>query len=190
MTVVLASASPRRVAMVRSLWPMAEAMPADVDETPLPAERPWETAERLARAKAEAIHQMRPEALVIAGDTVVALRAASGDIQLAKPENADDAKRMLRLLSDREHRVISALAVASSAGLRSCHAVTVVRFRHLTDAEIDAYVASGEPMDKAGAYAIQGGASCFAEWTLGSLTNVVGLPMEALQLMVAGTFRT
>lgn len=189
MTVVLASASPRRVAMVRSLWPDAEALPADVDETPLPAERPWETAERLARAKAETICQRRPEAMVIAGDTVVALRTANGDMQLAKPEDADDAKRTLRLLSDREHRVISGLAVASPGGIRSCHVTTMVRFRRLTDGEIEAYVATGEPLDKAGAYAIQGGAASFAEWTLGSLTNVIGLPMEMLQQMVAGTFR-
>lgn len=189
MTVVLASASPRRVAMVRSLWPDAEALPADVDETPLPAESPWETAERLARSKAEAIRQARPEALVIAGDTVVALHTTDGDLQLAKPEDADDAKRMLRLLSDREHRVISGLAVASPGGIRSCYATTTVRFRRLDNAEIEAYVATGEPLDKAGAYAIQGGASRFAEWTLGSLTNVIGLPMEALQQMVAGTFR-
>jgi septum formation protein len=175
--VVLASGSPRRRELLARLIPDFEVVVADVDEEALTVEDPFETAERLAQAKAFAVVLLRPEALVIGADTVVTL---DGE-QYAKPRDAADARRMLRALSGRTHVVATGVCVAEPKGTRVFHDRTFVTFRDLTDEEIAAYVATGEPMDKAGAYAIQGGAAGFVSRRDGSESNVIGLPLERLE---------
>ena len=150
---------------------------SDVDEEALTVSDPFETAERLAEAKARAVANLRPDALVIGGDTVVAL---DGE-QFAKPKHAADAKRMLRNLSGRTHVVATGISLVSPGGVQTFHDKTYVTFRDLSDEEIEAYVATGEPMDKAGAYAIQGGAAGFVTKREGSESNVIGLPLERLR---------
>ncbi|RYG22863.1 septum formation protein Maf [bacterium] len=175
--VVLASGSPRRRELLRELIPDFEVLTSDVDEDALTVEDPFETAERLAESKARAIHALRPEALVIGGDTVVALEGE----QFAKPKDVEDAKRMIRALSGRTHVVATGISLVSPEGVQTFHDKTYVTFRDLSDDEIAAYVATGEPMDKAGAYAIQGGAAGFVTKRDGSESNVIGLPLERLR---------
>ena len=177
MPVVLAIGSPRRRELLARLIPEFEVLVADVDEEALTVPDPFETAERLAEAKARAVARLRPEALVIGGDTVVAL----GETQLAKPKDEADARRMLRALSGRRHVVATGVSLVSPQGVETFHDRTWVVFRDLTDDEIAAYVATGEPMDKAGAYAIQGGAAGFVASREGSESNVIGLPLELLE---------
>lgn len=179
--VVLASASPRRCELLRSLIPEFEVIAAEVDEAPLPQEPPEETAVRLARDKALSIYDSRPSSLVIAGDTVVAVAVDKALTQLGKPAHAAEATDMLKALSGRSHVVTTGLCLRWPKGMRILAETTTVQFRELSDAEIAAYVATGEPNDKAGAYAIQGGARDFVIRVEGSLTNVVGLPMERLE---------
>lgn len=131
---------------------------------------------RLARDKARAIHQIRPEAIVLGADTVVAI---AGEI-LSKPEDEGDAERMLRLLSGRSHEVITGCCLIDGEREDVFFERTVVTFREISLEEIRTYVQTGEPMDKAGSYAIQGGAAVFAVSIEGSLSNVIGLPLEAL----------
>lgn len=188
--VVLASSSPRRRELLSELVDGFDVAVSDVDEAAFTVEDPWETADALALAKARAVARLRPEALVIGGDTVVALPLfispdANGDAegtygQLAKPLHPEEARSMLRALSGREHLVITGVALVWPDGERVLHDTTRVTFRELTNEEIAAYVATGEPMDKAGAYAIQGGAARFVSRIEGSQSNVVGLPLEAL----------
>lgn len=179
--VILASASPRRRELLGRLIVDFEVIPADVDEDPYPGESPEVTAQRLAHQKWHKVSATDPEVLVIAGDTVVAI----GECQLAKPRDEEEARAMLRALSGRAHRVITGLAVGP-ADRAICKVVsTTVHFRHLEETEIADYVATGEPMDKAGAYAIQGGAADFVVGVEGSYTNVVGLPLEALEEALA-----
>ncbi len=140
---------------------------------------PWETAEGLALNKARAVAGRFFEDVVIGADTVVAYED-EGWRQLAKPAGEADARRMLRTLSDREHIVVTGIAVIAPGFLEAASDTTRVRFREMSDAEIAAYVATGEPMDKAGGYAIQGGASRFVADVQGSISNVVGLPLETL----------
>jgi septum formation protein len=158
---------------------------SDVDEEALVLPDPWATAEGLAVAKARAVAARNPGALVIGGDTVVALPVnnirAAPFIQLAKPDSREGAISMLSQLSEREHAVITGVALFSPVGERVFSDTTWVRFRALSSAEIAAYVDTGEPMDKAGAYAIQGGAARFVLGTEGSVSNVIGLPLEALE---------
>lgn len=179
--VVLASASPRRRELLAELIPDFQVAVSSVDEESLTTGDPIETAEVLARAKAQEIARRFPRDLVIGSDTVVAL----GDRQLSKPRDANDARQMLRALSGQAHEVITGVCLCWPGGERVFSDVTRVRFRPLTDSEIAAYVRSGEPMDKAGAYAIQGGAKTFVERSLGSLSNVIGLPLEALERELA-----
>ncbi len=174
--VVLASGSPRRKELLARLVSEFEVLVSDVDEEALTVADPIETAERLAEAKARAVAVLRPDALVVGADTVVAL----GDEQFAKPRDAADARRMLRALSGRTHVVATGVSLVAAEGVQTFHDRTHVTFRDLTDAEIEAYVATGEPMDKAGAYAIQGGASAFVLRREGSESNVIGLPLERL----------
>lgn len=179
--VILASASPRRRELLGRLIVDFEVVPADVDEDPLPGEHPEATSQRLAHQKWHKVSATYPDALVIAGDTVVAI----GEHQLAKPRDEEEASAMLQALSGRAHRVITGLAVGP-AGRAICKVVsTTVQFRRLDEMEISDYVATGEPMDKAGAYAIQGGAAGFVVGIEGSYTNVVGLPLEALEEALA-----
>lgn len=162
--------------------PEFEVSVPSIDEDALTVDDPVQTAEDLASAKALAIAQLRQDALVIAADTVVAVREGGRWTQLAKPTDGDDAARMLGLLSGRSHLVVTGVCLRSPDGGAVFSEESTVVFRDLSEHEIREYVRSGEPMDKAGAYAIQGGASEFVEILGGSLTNVIGLPMEALEL--------
>ena len=174
--IVLASASPRRAELLSRICANFEIMPAEVDETPLAREEAVALALRLARLKAAWVASRRPEALVIGSDTVVAL----GERLLAKPETSEEACTMLSALSGREHRVITAVALVWPGGEEAFADIARVTFRPLGADEIAAYVATGEPMDKAGGYAIQGGASSFVAKLEGCLDTVVGLPVEAI----------
>lgn len=179
--VVLASGSPRRKVLLAPLVPEFEVVVSDVDEDALTVSDPEETARTLASAKARAVAHLRPGALVIGADTVVAVNTGTGYEQLAKPTDAADAVRMLRALSGRKHVVITGVALVSPDQTLTFADTTHVAFRDLSDEEIRDYVATGEPMDKAGAYAIQGGAAGFVASVEGSVTNVVGLPVEVLK---------
>lgn len=179
--VVLASASPRRQELLRELIPDFEVVAADIDEDALTVEDPYHTAKDLALAKAKAVLALRPDALIVAGDTVVALSNGDGTFrQLAKPTSEDDACRMLGLLSGRTHVVITGVCIQSKTISRVFANSSMVTFRDLNPEEIRDYVATGEPMDKAGGYACQGGASKFITGIDGSISNVIGLPMEVL----------
>jgi septum formation protein len=173
---ILASASPRRRELLARLGLPFEARAMAADETPRPGESPVDLVARLALVKARAVDA--PGALVVGADTVVAL---DGEI-LGKPLDAADAARMLRALSGRAHEVWTGVAVvrdgAEPLTLETTCRTRVV-FRELDAREIDDYVASGEPLDKAGAYAIQGGAARFVERCEGDYENVVGLPLAA-----------
>lgn len=176
MRLVLASASPRRRELLRAAGFACDVVEASVDETPRSHERPADTAERLARAKAGAVARQFSDRPVIGGDTVVAI----DDAVLGKPADANDAARMLRALSGRPHAVFTGVALAWRDTLTSAIETTRVWFQPLTDADISWYIETGEPMDKAGAYAIQGVASRFIQRISGSYTNVVGLPIETV----------
>ena len=172
---VLASASSRRLELLRRIGIEPNVRPADVDETPLPDEHPEALVARLAEAKASAV-ATEPDHLVIAADTVVVV----DDGVLGKPSGPDDARRMLAALSGRSHEVMTGVHVTLGAEAAAAVETTSVRFRSLTADEIDAYVATGEPLDKAGAYAIQGGGGMFVESISGSDSNVVGLPLATV----------
>lgn len=180
---VLASASPRRQDLLRSAGISFAVQPADIDETPLAGETARACAERLAREKALAVCRNRPNDLVLGADTIVVI----DDSILGKPVDADDAARMLRMLSGRVHQVITGVCLASTAGrnpLRVERETTLVTFGELSDSEIRDYVATGEPMDKAGAYAIQGIASRWIPRIEGDYSNVVGLPVALVYRML------
>ena len=144
-----------------------------VEEVHRAGESPVDYARRLARAKAEAVWD-RADEIVLGADTIVVI---DGQV-LEKPADGDDARAMLRLLSGREHTVITGICLRHCDGIIVDHSATQVRFAPLTEAEIAAYVASGEPFDKAGAYAIQGLASKFVESVNGCYFNVMGLPIS------------
>jgi septum formation protein len=187
---VLASASPRRQELLRAAGIPFTVQPADVDETPLAGEPARECSERLAREKALAVWRMRPQDLVLGADTIVVV----DEVILSKPVNAGDAARMLRLLSGRVHRVITGVclvgAPADSAAsakekeARTASETTLVTMIEMTDHEIREYVETGEPMDKAGAYAIQGVASRWIPHIEGDYSNVVGLPVALVYRML------
>jgi septum formation protein len=180
---VLGSASPRRAALLRDLGLDFVVHASDVPEIPLPGEDAVAFARRAARDKALAVARARAADWVLAADTVVAI---DGEV-LGKPRDDDEARRMLRTLSGRFHRVITAV-VLTHPGAGAADEVAVestVEFRVLGAGEIDAYVATGEPFDKAGAYAIQGGASGFVRSVGGSYSNVVGLPLDEVRLLLA-----
>jgi septum formation protein len=179
--IVLASASPRRAELLRAAGIAFDVAPAHVDETVPAGESPEQYVRGVAEAKARAIHRRYPGRVILAADTTVVL---GGEI-LAKPVDAGDAVRMLRLLSGRSHDVLTGVTVVSGEGASDSRvARTTVEFAPLTAAEIDWYVASGEPMDKAGAYAIQGLASRFVRRIDGSYSNVVGLPVALVYEML------
>lgn len=170
---ILASASPRRAELLRNAGIPFTVAPAHLREEPLPNETPLKYAQRLARDKASAIFASHPEDAVLGADTVVVV----DEHLLEKPTDAADAVRMLGLLSGRTHQVITGVCVIAPGFARTEAEVTHVRFSELSNDEIAAYVRTGEPMDKAGAYAIQGIASRWAERIEGCYFNVVGLPM-------------
>lgn len=172
---VLASASPRRRELLARLGIASpQVIATDIDESPLRGELPRAHAVRLAAAKARAAAELAPGALILAGDTVVGV----GRRILPKAEDEATARRCLALLSGRRHRVFSAIAVLSPDGtLREALSETIVRFKLLEPAEIEAYIAGGEWHGKAGGYAIQGSAEGFCAWLAGSHSGVVGLPL-------------
>jgi septum formation protein len=170
---VLASASPRRQELLRSAGIEFEVQPADVAENRLPGETAKQHAERLASKKALAVARQRPHDFVLGADTVVVV---DGQI-LGKPSDANDAARMLRMLSGRRHQVITGVCLVINGQSSVASETTVVTMTEITDREIADYVASGEPMDKAGAYAIQGIASRWIPRIEGDYSNVVGLPV-------------
>jgi septum formation protein len=180
---ILASQSPRRKELLALAGFDFIVRSRSVAEVRRPGEAPVEYAKRLAREKAHAAWD-RLDEITLGADTIVVLPddgvqdAALGEMVLEKPADEDDARSMLRLLSGREHIVITAICLRHPSGAIVDHAETVVRFAEMTDGEIDDYVASGEPMDKAGAYAIQGLASKFVERIEGCYFNVVGLPVS------------
>lgn len=171
--IILASRSPRRAELLAAAGFEFEVLAANVDETPRDVEDPAEYVERLAIEKAKAVLAMRPDARVLGADTTVTI----DDEILGKPVDEQDARRMLRLLSGRAHTVHTGVAVASARGIKSGVDTTRVWFETMTDEDISWYVATGEPVDRAGAYAIQGLASRFIPRIEGSYSNVVGLPV-------------
>jgi septum formation protein len=177
---LLASASPRRAELLTAAGIPFEVLAVHVDETPLAQEWPEAHVRRLAEEKAVAASLQRPTAVVLGADTVVVV---DGHI-LGKPRDAADAATMLRLLSGRAHEVLTGVAVIWPRDRAIEVACTRVWFTSLSDQEIDWYVASGEPMDKAGAYAIQGLASRFVERIDGSYSNVVGLPVDLVHRLL------
>jgi septum formation protein len=176
---ILASASPRRSELLRAAGQCFECMASGVDETPRPAERAIDFALRIARNKAREISGRRPADWVLAADTVVVVDGQS----LGKPRDAADATTMLERLSGRHHEVITAFVLLDGHGEVFVEQVvtTEVVFRPLDESEIATYVSSGEPFDKAGAYAIQGGAAEFVIALHGSHSNVIGLPMDEVE---------
>ena len=188
---VLASASPRRQELLRNAGISFTVQPADIDESPRPGEAPREYAERLAWEKAMAVFQQRTQDCVLGADTIVVVDEAI----LGKPRDGDDAVRMLRLLSGRTHRVITGVCLVEAVGSgqgsvgsealpRIASETTLVTMSDLSEDEIREYVATGEPMDKAGAYAIQGMASRWIPRIEGDYSNVVGLPVALVYAML------
>ncbi|MGB2109567.1 MAG: Maf family protein [Marinobacter vinifirmus] len=178
---ILASASPRRAELLSQIGVNHRACPADIDETPLAGESPEHYVERLAREKALAVAADHPENLVLGSDTTVVL---AGEI-LAKPESDDHASSMLSRLSGQTHQVMTAVALARGSDCQSRVSITEVTFRTLGEQEIQAYVASGEPMDKAGGYGIQGRGGIFVRELKGSYSAVVGLPLQETAELLA-----
>ncbi|MGB3753637.1 MAG: Maf family nucleotide pyrophosphatase [Parerythrobacter sp.] len=179
-TLVLASASPRRLDLLARIGVVPDAvLPADIDETPAPAELPRDYVRRMAREKAAAVTS--DTSYVLAGDTVVAV----GRRILPKAENEATARRCLALVSGRRHRVLSAVALRAIDGsVREKLSESVVRFKRFSAEELDAYIASDEWRGKAGGYAIQGAAEALVEWIQGSHSGIVGLPLYETRLLL------
>ena len=172
MQLILASGSPRRRELLGLFGIPFVIRAADIDETMNPALPPENEVARVSRLKALAVPR-EPEDVVVAADTIV----VCGGKVLGKPHSPQEAENMLRLLSGRDHQVMTGCTVAAPAGTETFTEITDLHFRELSDAEIRRYVASGEPMDKAGAYGIQGGAALFCEGIQGDYYNVMGLPV-------------
>jgi septum formation protein len=178
--IVLASGSPRRRQLLELLGLPFRVVPHDVDEAVNPAEQPEAYVTRLAREKARTVAAREGGAVVLAADTTVVLRAHL----FGKPETPDQAIEILRRLQGRKHQVLTAVAVAQDGRLEHALDVTDVTFRQLSDAVIADYVATGEPLDKAGAYAIQGKGAALVEGIHGDFFGVMGLPLRlALDLL-------
>ncbi len=182
---VLASASPRRAELLQAAGFTFTVASADIDETPRPAEPAGPYVCRLAEAKAWAVADRHPGAVVLGADTTVVV---DGDI-LGKPADAADAEAMMRRLQGRAHEVMTGVAVVAGGQVRVELATTRVWFAAMADDEIAAYVASGEPMDKAGAYGIQGRAACYVTRIEGSYSNVVGLPVAVVHALLGKYWR-
>ena len=183
MQLILASQSPRRKALMELFSVPFTVRVADIDETMDPNKPAYDEVARVSRAKAEAVPR-GPEDIVIAADTIV---VCQGNV-LGKPADEQDAYRMLRLLSGRDHQVMTGLTVLQESRCTVCTEVTDLHFRELTDEEIFSYIRSGEPMDKAGSYGIQGGAALFCERISGDYYNVMGLPVCRLwQILYGGS---
>lgn len=185
-SLVLASASPRRRELLSAVGLSFNVVPAEIDEESLPVQAtPQESAEYSARSKAQVVAKQHPSAVVLAADTIVVL-PESGEI-LNKPGSPDEAVSMLRRLSNRGHQVITGycLMCEDEQRLHVAHSNTKVQFMPLSDAQISGYVATGHPLDKAGAYGIQGIGAFLVKEVEGSYTNVVGLPVAEVVFCLA-----
>lgn len=173
--VVLASRSPRRIELIAQLGITAEVVPADIDETPYPGEQPAEYVKRLASSKAKAVQErLATGALVLGADTTVDL---DGTI-FGQPEDESEARRMLKSLSARTHRVHTGVAVVSPTTAQVLVVTSMVTFEPVTDALLDWYIGTGEWQGKAGSYAIQGLGGTLVQSTRGSMSNIIGLPLR------------
>lgn len=179
MSIILASASPRRKELLGLFRVPFEIRVADIDETMDHTKAPYDEVARVSRQKALAVPR-EDDDTVIAADTIV---VCEGKV-LGKPKSEADARAMLRLLSGREHQVMTGVTVIRGQRSETFTEVTDIHFRALTDKEIDDYVATGEPMDKAGAYGIQGGAALFCTHMVGDYYNVMGLPVCRLGMIL------
>ena len=177
MSLILASASPRRKELLALFGLPFLIRAADIDETMDPGKSPYDEVGRLSLEKARAVPREADD-LVIAADTIV---VCQGRV-LGKPGSKEEARAMLRLLSGRDHQVMTGCTILKGDRQDTFTEVTDLHFRELSDREIDRYVSSGEPMDKAGAYGIQGGAALFCTHMVGDYYNVMGLPVCALGL--------
>ncbi len=177
---VLASASPRREELLRDAGIEFTIQPAHIPETPRENENPRAYAERLAREKAQAVFRQRPKDIVLGADTVVIVDAAI----LEKPADTGDARRMLRLLSGRSHFVTTGVCLTASDFEDVRSETTLVTMESINEGDIESYISTKEPMDKAGAYAIQGVASRWILRIEGDYTNVVGLPVALVYRML------
>jgi nucleoside triphosphate pyrophosphatase len=178
MKIILASSSPRRRELLKQAGILYSVEPADADESALPGEKPRAHVKRLALLKARTVAARHKKGLVLGADTVVVV---DGEI-LGKPASKAEAKRMLNLISGRAHEVLTGIALVDARAGRAMSAVekTKVSVKRLTEDEIDEYIATGEPMDKAGAYGIQGLFSVYVKGVRGCFFNVVGLPLPRL----------
>ena len=179
MQLILASASPRRQELLKLFGLPFTVRVADIDETMDPGLPPFDEVGRVSRAKALAIPRDTDD-IVIAADTIVVCEGKT----LGKPRDAEDAKAMLRLLSGRDHQVMTGCTVLRGESRETFTEVTDIHFRDLSENEIARYVASGEPMDKAGSYGIQGGAALFCTHMVGDYYNVMGLPVCRLGMVL------
>ncbi len=176
--IILASNSPRRLMLLRQIGIEPVVVPSHVPEDVRDGESPEDAALRLAVEKAREVSKQFRDGVVIGADTVVVIDG----VQLGKPKGKDDARRMLRLLSGKTHTVVTGLAVidAGTSEIKSTLVRTRVRFKPLSEEDIEVYIGTGDPMDKAGAYGIQGRAAAFIEGIEGCYSNVVGLPLSEL----------
>lgn len=181
MRLILASASPRRKELLKNAGYEYEVCPADIDETTPDRVEPKVACEILARKKAQAVLEENPDAVVLGSDTIVVL----GNRILGKPQDEEDAKAMLRALSGRVHQVYTGLCVCSKEKTLSLVSEANVRFYELSDDTIDAYIKTGEPMDKAGAYGIQAIGSMLVKSIEGDYFTIVGLPLAKAARMLA-----
>ena len=179
MQLILASASPRRQELLKLFGLPFTVRVADIDETMDPGLPPFDEVGRVSRAKALAIPRETDD-IVIAADTIVVCEGKT----LGKPRDAEDAKAMLRLLSGRDHQVMTGCTLLRGENWETFTEVTDIHFRDLSENEIARYVASGEPMDKAGSYGIQGGAALFCTHMVGDYYNVMGLPVCRLGMVL------
>ena len=180
MQLILASQSPRRKELLGLFHIPFVVRVSDIDETMDETKPPFDEVARVSQLKAEAVEREKDD-VVIAADTIV---VCEGKV-LGKPRTEADAKEMLALLSGRDHQVMTGMTVLRGETALTCTEVTDIHFRELSQKEIDAYVASGEPMDKAGSYGIQGGAALFVDKLVGDYYNVMGLPVCRLWQLLA-----
>lgn len=179
MQLILASQSPRRRELLGLTGLDFIVRVADIDETMDPEKRPFDEVARVSRKKALAV-QRKMDDVVVAADTIV----VCGDKVLGKPKDADDAFRTLSMLSGRDHQVMTGMTVIRGDEIITTTEVTKIHFRELTEGEIRAYIATGDPMDKAGSYGIQGGAALFVTGIEGDYYNVMGLPICRLTMIL------
>ena len=180
---ILASQSPRRLELLRQITDQFEVVPSSVEEKLDYGLRPEENVRLLARAKAESVAKKYPHCWVIGADTLVALHQEI----LGKPVDVSDAERILRRLSGKEHRVMTGICVVSPGKTLDKAVTSKVRFKSLSQEEISNYIQTGEPMDKAGAYAIQGKGSFMVRDYSGSHSNIIGLPIDELKILLKKT---